>query len=87
MYCLESVVNSYNFSKLYILTELHYMYCASTIMNGILLPKLFWPTHSEKNCSCDREIFLKFETEGQEFAILRSLEQFVWTVKGQNNFW
>ena len=31
---------------------------------------------------------LKFETEGQEFAnILRSLEQFIQTVKGQNNFW
>ena len=31
---------------------------------------------------------MKFETEGQEFAkILRSLEQFIQTVKGQNNFW
>ena len=31
--------------------------------------------------------FLKFEAEGPEFAkILRSLEKFVRTVKGQNNF-
>jgi hypothetical protein len=31
---------------------------------------------------------LKFEAEGREFAkILRSLEQFIQTVKGQNNFW
>ena len=31
---------------------------------------------------------LKFETEGREFAkFLRSLEQFIQTVKGQNNFW
>ena len=31
---------------------------------------------------------IKFEAEGQEFAnILRSLEQFVGTVKGQNNWW
>ena len=31
---------------------------------------------------------LKFEAGGQEFAeILKSLEQFVQTVKGQNNFW
>jgi hypothetical protein len=31
---------------------------------------------------------LKFEAEGQEFAKnLRSLEQFVQTVKGQNKFW
>ena len=32
--------------------------------------------------------FLRLEAEGQEFAnFLRSLEQFVQTVKGQNNFW
>ena len=30
---------------------------------------------------------MKFEAEGQEFAkILRSLEQFIQTVKGQNHF-
>ena len=41
-----------------------------------------------KNCSCDREKLLKFEAEGQEYAnFLRSLEQFIQTVKGQNNFW
>ena len=35
-----------------------------------------------------REKLLKFEAEGREFAkILRSLEQFVLTVKDQNNFW
>ena len=42
----------------------------------------------EKNGSSDREKLLKFEAEGREFAkILRSLEQFIQTVKGQNNFW
>jgi hypothetical protein len=41
-----------------------------------------------KNCSSDREKLLKFEAEGREFAkILRSLEQFIQTVKGQNRFW
>ena len=41
-----------------------------------------------KNCSSDREYLLKFEAEGREFAkILRSLEQFIQTVKGQNKFW
>ena len=41
-----------------------------------------------KNCSSDRETLLKFEGEGQEFAkFLRSLKQFIQTVKGQNNFW
>ena len=40
-----------------------------------------------KNCSTDREKLLK-EAEGREFAkLLRSLEQFIQTVKGQNNFW
>ena len=41
-----------------------------------------------KNCSSDREKLLKFEAEGREFAkCLRSLEQFIQTVKGQNTFW
>ena len=41
-----------------------------------------------KNCSSDREQILKFEAEGREFAkFLRSLEQFIQTVKGQNDFW
>ena len=47
---------------------------------GILIPKLFWP----KNC--DREILLKIEAEGREFAkFFRSLEKFIQTVKGQKN--
>ena len=41
-----------------------------------------------KNCPSDRENLLKFESEGLEVAkILRSLEQFSKTVKGQNNVW
>ena len=41
-----------------------------------------------KNCPSDQENVLKFEAEGQKFAkFLRSLEQFIQTVKGQNNFW
>ena len=36
----------------------------------------------------DREKLLKLEAEGREFAkFLRSLEQFIQTMKGQNNFW
>ena len=55
--------------------------------SGILLSKLFWTT-VRKNCSSDREKLLKFEAEGREFAkFLRSLEQFIQAVKGQNNFW
>ena len=53
----------------------------------ILLPKLFW-TAVRKNCSSDWGKLLKFKAEGREFAkILRSLEQFIQTVKGQINFW
>ena len=41
-----------------------------------------------KNCSSDRAKRLKFEAEGREFAkYLRSLEQFIQTMRGQNNFW
>ena len=50
-------------------------------INGILLPKLYWLTVS-KNCCSDWEKLLKFE---QIANILRSLEQFIQTVKGQNN--
>ena len=54
--------------------------------HGIFLPKLFWPTVWKKIVLLI-EKNLKFETEGQEFAkFLRSLEQFIQTVKGQNNF-
>ena len=39
-----------------------------------------------KNCSSDREGSLKFGAEGGEFSkVLRSLEQFIQTVKGQQN--
>ena len=56
------------------------------VTNGILLPKLFRPT-VRKNCSSDREKTFEIQAEGQEFAkILRSLGQFVQTVKSQNNF-
>ena len=54
---------------------------------GILLPK-FVLTYCEKKKSSDREKLLKFEAEGREFSkFLRSLEQFIQTVKGQNNVW
>ena len=44
--------------------------------------------YCEKNCSNDQENLLKFEAEAQEFEIFfRSLEHFIQTVKGQNNFW
>ena len=40
-----------------------------------------------KNCYSYREKLLKFEAEGREFEIiLRSQEQFIQTVKGQNKF-
>ena len=40
----------------------------------------------EKNCSSDWEKLLKFGAKGREFSkTLRSQEQFIQTVKGQNN--
>ena len=45
-------------------------------------------TYSEKKYSSDRQKLLSFEADGREFAkFVRSLEQFIQTVKGQNNFW
>ena len=42
----------------------------------------------KKKCSSDEKKLLKLEAEGQDFAnFFRSLEQFIQTVKGQNNFW
>ena len=53
----------------------------------VLLPKLFWPI-VRKNCSSGWEKLLIFQAEGQKLAkILWSLEQYIQTVKGQNNFW
>ena len=41
----------------------------------------------EKKCSSDLEKLFKFEAEEREFAkLLKSLEQFIQTIKGQNNF-
>ena len=42
----------------------------------------------KKNSSSDQEKLLKLEAESREFSkFLQSLEQFIQTVKGQNNFW
>ena len=60
--------------------------------NGILLPKLFWPT-VRKNYSSDWEKLLKFEAEGRGFAkFWRSLEQLIWwirtiKIKIGKNYW
>ena len=51
----------------------HYQNCSDLLLEKIVLV-------IEKK--------VKFKAEGQEFAkFLRSLEQFVQTVKGQKNFW
>ena len=51
--------------------------------NGILLPKLFWPT-LRKNGSNVGEKLLKFKTEGIGKKV-ETPEQFIQTVKVQNN--
>ena len=76
-----------NFVNFSIRTNVLKWKCNAKTINCIFLPRLFWPT-VEKKCSSDREKLLKFEAEGREFAKkLRSLEQFIQTMKGQNNFW
>ena len=75
-------VNTCLFVNLYIFWKY-----STKMINYILSPKLFLPI-VRKNCSSDREKLLKFEAEGREFAkFLRSVEQFIQTVKVQNNFW
>ena len=55
--------------------------------NGILLPKLFWPTMRKIVLVIEKN-FWNSSLNAKNFAkILRSLEQFIQTVKGQNNFW
>ena len=58
------------------------------LRNGILSPKLFWPS-VRKTCSSDQEKLLKFEAEGRVNIcnFLWSLQQFIQTLKGQKNFW
>ena len=44
-------------------------------------------TYCEKKLTSDQDFFLKFKTESHEFAkIVRSIEQFTRTVKGQYYF-
>ena len=45
-------------------------YDFALIENGILLPKLFWPT-VKKICSSDQENLLKFEAEGRVSFVLQ----------------
>ena len=53
--------------------------------NGILfIPKLFRPI-VKKIVLVFEKTLLKFKAEGREFA--KSIEQFIQTVKGQNNSW
>ena len=47
--------------------------------------KIVLTYYEKKNCSSDRE--KTFEIRGWRLRILRSLEQYIQTVKGQNNFW
>ena len=49
--------------------------------------KIVLTYYEKKKCSYDQEKLLKFEAEGREFTkFLRSLEQFLVTVKVQKNF-
>ena len=75
-----------NIGTLY-MSKGHFFLLENEDRNGILLAKLFWHT-VRKKWSSDREKLLIFEAEGQELAkLLRSLKQFIQTVKVQNIFW
>ena len=88
MYIVHDILSHpQNWSDKYSISSLLLCKTQDESSNGILLPKLFWPT-VRKKCSIDREKLLKFDAEVWEFAkFLRSLEQFIETVKGQYTFW
>ena len=46
--------------------------------NGILLPKLFWPT-MRNNCSSHREKLLRFEAEGREFEFFFEITRTIYS--------
>ena len=51
----------------------------------LVIEKNYWNSETEGQ---EFAKILKFKAEGREFAkFLRLLEQFIQTVKGQNNFW
>ena len=55
--------------------------------NGILLSKLFWPFTVRKNGLVIEKNFWNSRLKAENFSkFLRSLENFILTVKGQNNF-
>ena len=62
-------------------------------MDDLFIAKWYFVTKIVLTCCenkflSDQEKLLKFEVESREFSkFLRSIEQFVHTVKGQNNFW
>ena len=76
----ESILGTNIFSiRCYLLSFVWQIKNPNCTKHGILFPKLFWPSVRNKN--------LKFEAEGREFAkFLRSIEQFIQAMKGQNNF-
>ena len=74
------------------LGELKYIYLICP-PKGKSFNEMFFVTkivlaYFEKKCSSDREKLLKLKAEDREFAkSLRSLEQCMQIVKGQNKFW
>ena len=71
------------------LFEVNFLYWSKQTSGGRIIMVFYYQNgsdlHWEKIVLSDRENLLKFEAEGREF--LPSIEQFIQTVKGQNNFW
>ena len=77
-YKIWYILIKYNFLIIYFF-QIFALFLLKWYLSGLL-----W----KKKCSSGWEKLLKLEAEGLEFAkCLRSLQQFIQTVKGQNNFW
>ena len=88
-YLSTSAVTTYLIhNEVRVFYKLHRSIFHDFFTNPIVLTQKLEMAFCYQNCSSDREKLLKFEAEGREFSkFLRSLEQFIQTVKGQNNFW
>ena len=63
------IIHIYQSKTFYVSFKTAWLFCRDlwNLKNGILIPKLLWPT-VRKNWSGDLETLLKFEAEGREFA-------------------
>ena len=74
-------INALTFKYNMQLISYNFYFLVLRIWNGILFPKLFWPS-VRKKCSSDREKPSKFKAEGREYGIYYAISKTIYS----NNF-